>query len=339
MALYTMKQMLDDAIEKNYGIGAFNINNMEQTLAIMSAADRTKSPVIIQASRGARKYAGPVMIYGLIRATMKLYPDVPVALHLDHGNSFATCKEAMDDGWTSVMMDGSLDESGSNPSTYEYNVDVTSKVVAEAHKRGITVEGELGTLGGIEDGHGADQVILTDPDQAVEFAGLTQVDGLALGFGTSHGAFKFKAEPVLAYDIVKKVNEQLPGLALVSHGSSSVPQDLVEKINKYGGNMPGAKGVPVEQLVESIEYGVRKINIDTDLRMASTATIREIFTESPEAFDPRKYLAPAMEAMSEVVESRMESFRTAGKAEGLGEPVSLEDMAKRYEKEGAFPKA
>ena len=330
MPLVTMKQILDDAIEKNYGVGAFNINNMEQTLAIMSAADRTESPVILQASRGARKYAGPVMIYGLVQAAMKMYPNVVVALHLDHGNSFETCKEAMDDGWTSVMMDGSLDASGKVPSSYEYNVDVTAKVVKEAHARGITVEGELGTLGGIEDGHGSDQVILTDPDQAVEFAQTTKLDALALGFGTSHGAFKFKAEPKLAYDIVKKVNDKLPKLALVSHGSSSVPQELTDKINKYGGNMPGARGVPVQALVDSIDMGVRKINIDTDLRMAGTATIREIFSTKPEVFDMRGYLAPAMQAMSDVVENRMVSFRTAGKAKGIGAPISLEEMAKSY---------
>jgi len=238
MPLLTMKQILDDAIAKNYGVGAFNINNMEQTLAIMSAADRTESPVILQASRGARKYAGPVMIYGLVQAAMKLYPKVPVALHLDHGNNFETCKQSMDDGWTSVMMDGSLMEDGKTPSTFEYNVDVTSRVVAEGHKRGITVEGEIGTLGGIEDGHGADRVKLADPDQAVEFAHKTGVDALALAFGTSHGAFKFKAKPVLAYDIVQAVNKKMPGLAIVSHGSSSVPPELVAEINKYGGKSP-----------------------------------------------------------------------------------------------------
>ncbi len=330
MPLVTMKQILDDAIAKNYAVGAFNINNMEQTLAIMGAADRTESPVILQASRGARGYAGAVMIYGLIQSAMKIYPNVPVALHLDHGNSFDSCKEAMDDGWTSVMMDGSLDETGKVVSEYEYNVDVTTKVVDEAHKRGITVEGELGTLGGIEDGHGADKVVLTDPIQAVDFATQTKVDALALGFGTSHGAFKFKAEPVLEYSIVEKVNAKLPNLALVSHGSSSVPQDLVAEINKYGGNMPGAMGVPVEQLVRSIDLGVRKINIDTDLRLAGTATIRRFFAENPAEFDLRKYLGPAMDAMSSVVENRMVSFRTAGKASGIGTPVSLEDTAKVY---------
>ena len=330
MPLVTMKQILDDAIAKNYAVGAFNINNMEQTLAIMSAADRTKSPVIIQASRGSRKYAGPVMIYGMTMAAMKMYPDVVVSLHLDHGNGFDTCKEAMDDGWTSVMMDGSLDETGKIPSSFEYNVDVTKKVVDEAHKRGITVEGELGTLGGVEDGHGADEIVLTDPDQAAEFAAKTKVDALALGFGTSHGAFKFKSDPVLRYDIVQKVNELVPTLALVSHGSSSVPAELTDAINKYGGNMPGAKGVPVEQLVESINYGVRKINIDTDLRMASTATVRKVFVDDPTIFDPRGYLAPAMQAMSDVVENRMVAFRTAGKAEGIGKPISLKKMAKSY---------
>lgn len=339
MPLVSMKQILDDAIEKNYGVGAFNINNMEQTLAIMSAADRTDSPVILQASRGARKYAGPVMIYGLVQAAMKLYPKVVVALHLDHGNEPATCKEAMDDGWTSVMMDGSLDASGKVPSGYKYNLEVTAEVVAEAHKRGITVEGELGTLGGVEDGHGADTVILTDPDQAVEFSELTQVDALALGFGTSHGAFKFKAEPKLRYDIVEAVNKRMPKLALVSHGSSSVPPELVGIINKYGGNMPGAMGVPVDQIVASIDYGVRKINIDTDLRLANTGAIRQFFAEEPAEFDPRKYLAPAMQAMSEVVEARMESFRTKGKGSGIGAPKSLDDMKAVYKKTNAFPKS
>ena len=338
MPLVSMKQILDDAIEKNYGVGAFNINNMEQTLAIMGAADRTESPVILQASRGARSYAGAVMIYGLIDAAMKLYPKVPVGLHLDHGNEPASCKEAMDDGWTSVMMDGSLDASGKVPSDYEYNVKVTSEVVQEGHSRGIAVEGELGTLGGVEDGHGADRVILTDPVQAVEFAEETQVDALALGFGTSHGAFKFKAEPKLRYDIVEAVNAKMPKLALVSHGSSSVPPELVAIINKYGGNMPGAMGVPVEQIVDSIDCGVRKINIDTDLRLACTGAIRKFYAEEPAEFDPRKYLTPAIEAMSQVVEDRMVSFRTAGKASGIGAAISLDEMKKRYEEAGAFPK-
>ncbi len=338
MPLVTMKQILDDAIEKNYGVGAFNINNMEQTLAIMSAADRTESPVILQASRGARKYAGPVMIYGLVQAAMKLYPKVVVSLHLDHGNEPKTCIEAMDDGWTSVMMDGSLDASGKVPANFAYNLKVTAEVVQEAHKRGITVEGELGTLGGVEDGHGADTVILTDPDQAVEFAELTQVDALALGFGTSHGAFKFKATPKLRYDIVEAVNKKAPKLALVSHGSSSVPPELVAIVNKYGGKMPGAMGVPVDQIVNSIDYGVRKINIDTDLRIAATGAIRKLFSEKPEEFDVRKYLEPAMQAMSAVVEDRMIAFRTAGKASGIGAPVSLADMAKVYKQDNAFPK-
>ena len=332
MPLVTMKQILDDAIAKNYGVGAFNINNMEQTLAIMSAADRTESPVILQASRGARKYAGPVMIYQLVQAAMKLFPKVPVALHLDHGNNFETCKQAMDDGWTSVMMDGSLMEDGKTPSTYDYNVAVTKKVVDEGHKRGITVEGEIGTLGGIEDGHGADKVKLADPDQAVEFAQRTGVDALALAFGTSHGAFKFKAAPVLAYHIVEAVNKKAPKLALVSHGSSSVPQSLVAEINKYGGKMPGAMGVPLEQIVRSIDFGVRKVNIDTDLRLAATAAIRKVFGETPQEFDMRKYMGPAMEAMSKVVEDRMIAFRTAGKAGNFTKPISLAEMAKVYAK-------
>jgi fructose-bisphosphate aldolase, class II len=337
MPLVPMKQILDNAIEKNYGVGAFNINNMEQTLAIMSAADRTESPVILQASRGARKYAGSVMIYGLVQAAMKLYPNVVVSLHLDHGNIPASCKEAMDDGWTSVMMDGSLDESGKIPTDFETNLRVTAEVVQEGHARGITVEGELGTLGGVEDGHGSDQVILTDPVQAAEFAEITQVDALALGFGTSHGAFKFKAAPELRYDIVEAVNKANPKLALVSHGSSSVPPDLVAIVNKYGGSMPGASGVPVDQIVNSIDYGVRKINIDTDLRIAATGAIRTIFSEKPQEFDVRKYLEPAMEAMSQVVEDRMVSFRTAGKASGIGTPITLEAMAASYKTDGAFP--
>lgn len=330
MPLLAMKQILDDAIKHNYGVGAFNINNMEQTLAIMSAADRTESPVVLQASRGARKYAGPVMIYGLIQAAMKLYPKVPVALHLDHGNKPETCFEAMDDGWTSVMMDGSLLEDGKTASSFEYNVDVTSKVVREAHRRGITVEGEIGTLGGIEDGHGADKVKLADPDQSIEFAKTTGVDALAIAFGTSHGAFKFKAEPKLAYHIVEAINKKAPKLALVSHGSSSVPPELVATINKYGGKMPGAQGVPLAQLVRSIDFGVRKINIDTDLRLAATGAIRRVFGETPEKFDVREYLKPAMEAMSKVVEERMIAFRAAGKAKNFAKVISLEDMAKLY---------
>ncbi len=331
MPLVTMKQILDEAMRKNYAVGAFNVNNMEQIKGIMEAARQTKSPVILQASRGARKYAGRRFLRHLILAAIEEYPEIPIAMHLDHGNNLQSCVEAIEDGFTSVMIDGSLLEDGKTPAPYDYNLNTTRQAVLYAHERGVTVEGELGCLGGIEDGVGSGDVKLADPDQAVEFAGKTGVDALALGFGTSHGAYKFKKEPKLAYDIVEKVHAHRPDLPIVSHGSSSVTRDLVDRINAHGGHMPNAMGVPVADLVRSIDFGVRKINIDTDTRLGVTGVIREIFAKQPDKFDPRDYLKPAMEEITRIVTDRMRAFRTAGHA-GDYAPTSLEEMKKAYEK-------
>lgn len=329
MALVPMKQILDEAKKGNYGVGAFNVNNMEQIQAIMEAARRTKSPVIVQASRGALKYSNLIYLKYLIVAANEENPDIPIAMHLDHGNGLEVVKQAIDLGFTSVMIDGSLLEDGKTPSSYEYNVEITRKVVEYAHKFGVTVEGELGTLGGIEDGVGSGKIHLTDPDQAEEFIKATGVDALAVAIGTSHGAYKFKAEPKLAIDIVKEINRRCPEVPLVMHGSSSVPQDLVEIVNKYGGKMPNAKGVPIESIQEAIKYGVRKINVDTDSRIAITGAIRKVFFEEPDKFDPRDYLKPAREAMTKVVAERMTAFGSAGHAFDY-KPMSLDDMKKMY---------
>ncbi|MCX7770681.1 MAG: class II fructose-1,6-bisphosphate aldolase [Proteobacteria bacterium] len=329
MPLVPMKQILDEAMKGGYGVGAFNVNNMEQIQAIMEAARRTKSPVIVQASRGALKYSNLIYLKYLMVAAVEENPDIPIAMHLDHGNGLEVVKQAIDLGFTSVMIDGSLLEDGKTPSTYEYNVEITRKVVEYAHKFGVTVEGELGTLGGIEDGVGSGKIHLTDPDQAEEFIKATGVDALAVAIGTSHGAYKFKAEPKLAIDIVKEINRRCPNVPLVMHGSSSVPQELVEIVNKYGGKMPNAKGVPIESIQEAIKYGVRKINVDTDSRIAVTGAIRKVFFEEPDKFDPRDYLKPAREAMTKVVEARMIAFGSAGHAYDY-KPMSLEDMKKIY---------
>ncbi|MGI8651087.1 MAG: class II fructose-bisphosphate aldolase [Rubrobacter sp.] len=336
MPLVTMRQLLDEASKGGYGVGAFNVNNLEQVQAIMEAASETNSPVIIQASSGARKYANDRFLYHLMLAATEVYPDIPVALHQDHGNGPATCKSAIDLGFTSVMMDGSLEEDGKTPADFEYNVRVTREVVEMAHERGVTVEGELGTLGGIEDGHGSGEVNLTDPDQAVEFVERTGVDALAVAIGTSHGAYKFTKEPdseVLAMSIIEEINQKLPNTHLVMHGSSSVPRDLVDIINAHGGKMEPSWGVPVKEIQQGIKHGVRKVNVDTDLRLAATGAIRRAFEEDPSAFDPRFYLKPAREAMKKVVQSRMESFGQAGHA-GDYSPATLEEMADRYSKEG-----
>jgi len=330
-----MRQVLDEAAKGGYGVGAFNVNNMEQIQAIMEAARETKSPVIVQASRGARSYTNDRFLFHLMLAATELYPELPIVLHQDHGNSPATCKSAIDMGFTSVMMDGSLMEDGKTPSSFDYNVKVTREVVDMAHERGVTVEGELGTLGGIEDGHGADvdpMSHLTDPDQAVEFVERTGIDALAVAIGTSHGAYKFTKKPtgeVLVMKRIEEIHENLPNTHLVMHGSSSVPQDLQDVINKYGGRMKQTFGVPVEEIQKGIRHGVRKINVDTDSRMAITGAIRKVFAEKPEAFDPRDYLKPAREAMKEVVKARMLAFGQAGHA-GDYQPIPLPEMAKRY---------
>jgi fructose-bisphosphate aldolase class II len=335
-----MRQLLDEAAKGKYGVGAFNVNNMEQIQAIMEAARKTKSPVIIQASRGARKYSNDRFLFHLMLAATEVYPEIPVALHQDHGNSPATCRSAIEMGFTSVMMDGSLLEDGKTPSTFEYNVQVTRQVVEMAHERGVTVEGELGCLGGIEDGHGAGvdaMSHLTDPDQAVEFVEKTGIDALAVAIGTSHGAYKFSRKPdgaVLVMDRIIEIHKKLPHVHLVMHGSSSVPKELQDVVNAYGGRLKPTWGVPIEEIQLGIRNGVRKINVDTDNRLAITGAIRKFFVEHPEEFDPRGYLTPARAAMEEVVAARMKSFGQAGHA-GDYEPLPLAAMAERYAQEHA----
>jgi len=331
MPLVPMKQVLDEAIKGNYGVGAYNVNNMEQIQAIMEAANETKSPVIIQASKGALKYSKMSYLKRLMDAAVEENPDIPVVLHLDHGNSLATVKEAVELGFTSVMLDGSLKEDSKTPTTFEENVAVTKAVVDYAHKLGVTVEGELGTLGGIEDGVGSGKVMLTDPAQAEQFIKMTGVDALALAIGTSHGAYKFKVEPKLAMDIIDEVRKRCPKTPLVMHGSSSVPEELVEIVNKYGGKMPNAKGVPIPQIQDAIRRGVRKINVDTDGRIAMTGAIRKVLIEEPKEFDPRKYLGAARAALKDVIVGKMKDFGTAGHA-GEYAPKSLKDMKKVYGK-------
>ncbi len=335
MPLVTMRQLLDEAAKGGYGVGAFNVNNMEQIQAIMEAARETKSPVIVQASRGARSYSQDRFLYHLMVAATELYPDIPMALHLDHGNSPETCKSAIEMGFTSVMMDGSLMPDGKTPSTYDYNVKTTREVVEMAHARGVTVEGEIGVLGGIEDGHGAGLDALahvTDPSQAEEFAHLTGVDALAIAIGTSHGAYKFTRKPtgdILKMDVLVEIHKRLPKTHLVMHGSSSVPKELQDIINQYGGKLRQTWGVPIEEIQLGIRNGVRKINVDTDNRLAITGAIRKVFAEKPEEFDPRSYLKPAREAMKKVVAQRMTQFGQAGHA-GDYVPLSLQEMAARY---------
>jgi fructose-bisphosphate aldolase class II len=344
--------LLDHAAEHDYALPAFNINNMEQGLAIMEAAEAVNSPVIIQASRGARNYANDIMLARMIDALAEIYPNIPVCMHQDHGNGPATCATAIQYGFTSVMMDGSLMEDAKTPATYEYNVEVTRKVVQMAHSCGVSVEGELGVLGSLEsgmgeaeDGHGFEGVLshdelLTDPDQAVDFVQQTGVDALAIAMGTSHGAYKFTRKPdgdVLAMNVIEEIHQRLPNTHLVMHGSSSVPQDLQDIINQYGGAIPQTWGVPVEEIQRGIKHGVRKINIDTDNRMAMTGAIRKVFAENPGEFDPRKYLKPAMDAMRAVVRQRFEEFGTAGWA-GKITPLPLSVMAKRYASGDLTPK-
>jgi len=321
MPLIPMRVLLDHAAENDYGVAALNVNNMEQIQAIMEAARETDSPVIIQASRGARQYSNDAYLRHLMLAAVELNPNIPIVMHLDHGNSVDTCASAIEQNFTSVMMDGSLSEDGKTPNSYEQNVAVTKAVVEMAHPKGISVEGELGTLGGIEDGHGAGlseeeaQEHLTDPEQAEQFVADTGLDALAVAIGTSHGAYKFTKKPtgdVLRMDVIEDIHKRLPNCHIVMHGSSSLPQELREIINEFGGNLKPAYGVPVEEIQRGIKHGVRKINVDTDNRLAITGAIRKVFTEKPEEFDPRKYMGPARDAMKEVCKARMIAFGQAG---------------------------
>ena len=344
MALVSLRQLLDHAAENDYGMPAFNINNMEQMLAIMAAAKKTDSPVIMQASRGARKYANDTVLRHLIIAATEMYPDIPVCMHQDHGNNAATCMSAIANGFSSVMMDGSLEEDAKTPASYEYNVEVTRDVTHMAHLVGVSVEGELGCLGSLEtgegdkeDGHGFEgkldhSMLVTDPDEAANFVKKTKCDALAVAIGTSHGAYKFTRKPtgdILAMDVVKAIHAKLPDTHLVMHGSSSVPQDLQDIINQYGGEMPQTYGVPVEEIEIGIKNGVRKVNIDTDNRMAITGAIRKVLSENKAEFDPRSYLKPAIAAMEEVCIDRFERFGCAGNASKI-KPIPLADMAARY---------
>jgi fructose-bisphosphate aldolase, class II len=344
MALISLRQLLDHAAEHGYGVPAFNVNNMEQILAVMQAANKTDAPVIMQASRGARSYAGDIMLRHLLQAAIEMFPQIPVCLHQDHGNNPATCLSAIQSGYSSVMMDGSLQEDAKTPSSYEYNAAITAKVAEMAHEVGVSVEGELGVLGsletrraGKEDGVGAEGTLdrsklLTDPNQAVDFVRRTKVDALAIAMGTSHGAYKFSRKPdreILAMSVVSEINQRLPTVHLVMHGSSSVPQDLQDIINQYGGSIPQTWGVPVEEIVVGIKHGVRKINIDTDTRLAITGQFRKVAMEKKAEFDPRAFLKPAIAAMQKLCEQRYEQFGAAGRASEI-KPLTLAEMATRY---------
>ena len=344
MALISLRQLLDHAGEHAYGVPAFNVNNLEQMRAIMLAADQTNSPVIVQASAGARKYAGAPFLRHLILAAIEEWPHIPVVMHQDHGTSPDVCQRSIQLGFSSVMMDGSLGEDGKTPTSYEYNVDVTRRTVQMAHACGVSVEGEIGCLGsletgmaGEEDGVGAEGVLdhsqlLTSVEEARQFVADTNVDALAIAVGTSHGAYKFTRPPtgdILAIDRTKEIHEALPNTHLVMHGSSSVPQEWLAVINQYGGDIKETYGVPVEQLVEAIKHGVRKINIDTDLRLASTGAMRRMMAEKPSEFDPRKFFASTIEAMKQICVDRYEAFGTAGNADKI-RPISLEKMVSRY---------
>ncbi|MFE8070882.1 fructose-bisphosphate aldolase class II [Marinobacteraceae bacterium S3BR75-40.1] len=352
MALISMRQLLDHAAEYGYGVPAFNVNNLEQMRAIMEAADKTDSPVIVQASAGARKYAGAPFLRHLILAAVEDFPHIPVVMHQDHGTSPAVCQRSIQLGFSSVMMDGSLGEDGKTPMDYDYNVRVTKRAVEMAHACGVSVEGELGCLGsletgeaGEEDGIGAEgkldhSQMLTDPEEAAQFVKETHVDALAIAIGTSHGAYKFTRPPtgdILAIDQIKAIHKRIPDTHLVMHGSSSVPQDWLEIINQYGGEIPETYGVPVEEIVEGIKHGVRKVNIDTDLRLASTGSIRRFLANNTAEFDPRKYLKESIKAMSEICIARYEAFGTAGNASKI-KPVNLETMFQRYEAGELDPK-
>src|SRR5512134_246317 len=346
MALVSMRQLLDHAAENGYGLPAFNVNNLEQIQAIMQAADEANSPVIMQGSAGARKYAGEAFLRHLIAAAVEAYPHIPIVMHQDHGATPGVCINAIRSGFSSVMMDGSLKEDAKTPSTYDYNVEVTRKVVDMAHAVGVSVEGELGCLGSLEtgmgdkeDGHGAEgklshDQLLTDPNEAAEFVKATQVDALAIAIGTSHGAYKFTRKPtgdILAIERIKEIHKRIPNTHLVMHGSSSVPQEWLQVIREYGGEMKETYGVPVEEIQEGIKHGVRKVNIDTDLRMASTGATRRYLAQNPKDFDPRKFLAETTKAMKAICKARYEAFGSAGMA-GKIKPISLDAMATRYAK-------
>lgn len=352
MALISMRQMLDHAAEHGYGIPAFNVNNLEQMRAIMEAADQTDSPVIVQASAGARKYAGAPFLRHLILAAIEEFPHIPVAMHQDHGTSPAICQRSIQLGFSSVMMDGSLGEDGKTPASFEYNVDVTRRTVEMAHACGVSVEGELGCLGslesgqaGEEDGVGAAGILtmdqmLTDPEEAADFVTKTKVDALAIACGTSHGAYKFTKPPTgdtLDINRIKEIHARIPDTHLVMHGSSSVPQEWLAIINENGGNISETYGVPVEQIVEGIKHGVRKVNIDTDLRLASTGAIRQFLAENPAEFDPRKYFLASVKAMRDICIDRYQAFGAAGNASKI-KPMSLEVMYQRYETGELDPK-
>ncbi len=353
MALITLRQLLDHAAENNYGLPAFNVNNMEQVKAIMEAAAAVDSPVILQGSAGARSYAGEPFLRHLILAAIEMYPHIPICMHQDHGASPAICFRSIQSGFSSVMMDGSLKEDAKTPASYEYNVETTRKVSEMAHAVGVSVEGELGCLGsletgmaGEEDGHGAEGALdhsqlLTDPDEAADFVKKTHVDALAIAIGTSHGAYKFTRPPtgdILAIDRVKAIHARIPNTHLVMHGSSSVPQDWLDIINNYGGDMGVTYGVPVAEIVEGIKHGVRKVNIDTDLRMASTGAIRKHLAENKSNFDPRKFLKEATKGMTDICRNRYESFGSAGMASKIKKVYNLEEMHKRYDKGELDPK-
>src|SRR5512141_2704592 len=339
-----MRQLLDHAAEHGYGLPAFNVNNLEQVQAIMAAAAETDSPVIMQASAGARKYAGEIFLRHLIEAAVESYPHIPVVMHQDHGQSPDVCAGAIKLGFSSVMMDGSLQADGKSIASYDYNVDVTRKVVDMAHALGVTVEGELGCLGSLEtmrgdkeDGHGTDATmtrdqLLTDPEQAADFVKRTQLDALAIAIGTSHGAYKFTRKPtgdILAIDRIKAIHQRIPNTHLVMHGSSSVPQELLAVIRQYGGNMKETYGVPVEEIQEAIKHGVRKINIDTDVRLAMTAAIRKFMAQNPGKFDPRDYLKPAREAAKAICKQRYLEFGCEGQGAKI-RPLTLTEIAQRY---------
>ena len=344
MALVSLRTLLDHAAENDYGIPAYNVNNMEQILSIMQAADETNSPVILQASRGARKYAGDIFLRHLILGAIETYPHIPIAMHQDHGNSPATCYSAMQQGFSSVMMDGSLEADAKTPASFDYNVNVTKTVVDVAHAIGVSVEGELGCLGSLEtgqgdkeDGHGFEGTLskdqlLTDPDEAVEFVERTQVDALALAIGTSHGAYKFTRKPsgdILAISRIEEIHRRLPNTHLVMHGSSSVPKDLIDIINAHGGSIPETYGVPLEEIQRGIKSGVRKVNIDTDNRLAITAAIREAAIADPSNFDPRHFMKPAIKRMKDVCAERYEAFGCSGNGTKVKQ-VNLMDMAANY---------
>ncbi|MEK9647934.1 MAG: class II fructose-bisphosphate aldolase [Gammaproteobacteria bacterium] len=345
MALMSLRQLLDHAAENGYGGPAFNVNNLEQVRAIMMGADEVNSPVILQASAGARKYAGSNFLKYMIQGAIEEFPHIPIVMHQDHGVSPAVCQRSIQLGFSSVMMDGSLGEDGKTPMDFEYNVNVTKTAVEMAHACGVSVEGELGCLGslesgmaGEEDGHGAEgqlsmDQLLTDPEEAAQFVEATQVDALAIACGTSHGAYKFSRPPtgdILAIGRIKEIHQRIPNTHLVMHGSSAVPQDWLAVINEFGGEIPETYGVPVEEVQEGIRNGVRKVNIDTDLRLASTGAVRRFLGENKSEFDPRKFLTPTINAMKDIVKNRLEAFGTAGQVSNIGKIYNLEEMSQRY---------